>query len=1083
MKYDAFISYRHIPRDIAIAEQLHKLLEHYRVPRHVQKMTGKKKIQRVFRDRDELPLADNLNDNILTALDQSEYLLVICSPESKESLWVQREVKYFLEHHDRSHVLAVLTAGEPEDAFPELILWEDKEVISADGSLTIVREEVEPLAADVRADSTKDSLKILKKEKLRVLAALLGCEYNDLKQRQKEAQMRRALALTSVVMVLMSGFSIYAYQQNVKIQAEYTQKQISQARNIAAYSEDLLAQGDRDTAILLALEALPDGSDDKTKPMVTEAYNALSKSVYAYQTAGTGLYLFDKAITSLGTTYLQGYNRCQISPSGKYFVVFDESGIVQLYDTADGSLTQQISLEELNVQPLEDAYYAEYLQFADFVTDDEMVIITTHHIIGLKTGTTDVLWKTDFPDAISTDGYTQITDGAIEFSEDRGLLAAEYYNHIFVYDLQKHEFAFFGDNRNSTYDFDITFAPDKSSVLFCSNGSTYTDEGTEYKLRLVDLKKGTLKNLAYDAESALAAEYMDDGRLMILFSSKLSSQGISKRKHVAFSLVNYDLKAEEGKTIYEGEAGVQPEYRPQIISCQATLENNSNEERIIGFIGSQLFVLDKKGNVCAQIQADADITNIQHRDGNIILAGLENGTLARYNVTWDSDFPLYSICSPENYTMARFVYGSNTDTVILVPRDGNKFILCRKLYDDNYKIVDVSGDVKAEGYFFPEDSEDEIYRYITTSDSLKIWRLGDNEDLICDLPSVNGGNPTIQSYFRDPDGHMNICYSEEGKTNDDNNIFTFAVYDTEDKEEVWSNYIETRNCDLYCSTNCQYLVLVSYRDFAFIDKFTGEVKDIDLSNAFCGTETNEYIYDAGFSSDGKYIIFVTQQGYGATSSVNVYRYNIEENSWIQVPGLEDIDEYYERLVINDENNQMAYCKDGTSIDIYDIETLEIVNQIPVNSKSKCKYRFIGDHYMLYYSDDELLRTWDLEKNVMAMEDNQKYTGVINMHVQGDDYFSINAHQTRSQKLAMQAEFSNYVFWLNDDGTFSLYTEVPNSLFTIKGNEVFVKNPDKDHSVGVYPFYTLDQLIEKAKAIVGDKELSDADKVRYFIENN
>ena len=94
-KYDAFISYSHAEDNAEIAEALHKKLEHYRIPSQIQKITGKKKIERVFRDKEELPLSANLTENIYTALDNSEYLIVLCSPESRASQWVQREIEYF----------------------------------------------------------------------------------------------------------------------------------------------------------------------------------------------------------------------------------------------------------------------------------------------------------------------------------------------------------------------------------------------------------------------------------------------------------------------------------------------------------------------------------------------------------------------------------------------------------------------------------------------------------------------------------------------------------------------------------------------------------------------------------------------------------------------------------------------------------------------------------------------------------------------------------------------------------------------------------------------------------------------------
>ena len=126
--YDAFISYSHNEKDAFAAEQLHKTLEHYHIPKRIQQSSGKKKIERVFRDREEMPISFNLASNIQEALDQSEFLILMCSPNSIKSEWVQREVETFLKSHSKEQVLTVLLEGEPEKVFPEVLCYEERKV-------------------------------------------------------------------------------------------------------------------------------------------------------------------------------------------------------------------------------------------------------------------------------------------------------------------------------------------------------------------------------------------------------------------------------------------------------------------------------------------------------------------------------------------------------------------------------------------------------------------------------------------------------------------------------------------------------------------------------------------------------------------------------------------------------------------------------------------------------------------------------------------------------------------------------------------------------------------------------------------
>ena len=58
-RYKAFISYRHRPLDMAIAKKLHKRIERYVIPKDLRK-NEEKKLGLVFRDQDELPIANNL---------------------------------------------------------------------------------------------------------------------------------------------------------------------------------------------------------------------------------------------------------------------------------------------------------------------------------------------------------------------------------------------------------------------------------------------------------------------------------------------------------------------------------------------------------------------------------------------------------------------------------------------------------------------------------------------------------------------------------------------------------------------------------------------------------------------------------------------------------------------------------------------------------------------------------------------------------------------------------------------------------------------------------------------------------------
>ena len=164
--YNAFISYRHSDQDIKVARTIQSDLEHFHIPAKIRKATGRKKIDRIFLDKDELGAASNLSADIADALERAEHLIVICSTATKQSAWVPREIEYFLRNHTRRQITTVLVDGEPEDVIPEILKYEDRTLTDPNGNEYTARVPLEPLSCDYRLPRKK-----AKKEELPRLAS------------------------------------------------------------------------------------------------------------------------------------------------------------------------------------------------------------------------------------------------------------------------------------------------------------------------------------------------------------------------------------------------------------------------------------------------------------------------------------------------------------------------------------------------------------------------------------------------------------------------------------------------------------------------------------------------------------------------------------------------------------------------------------------------------------------------------------------------------------------------------------------------------------------------------------------------
>lgn len=204
-KYWAFISYSH--RDEDWARWLHKSLETYQVPK---KIVGRetrlgnipRRIFPIFRDRDELPGAADLGGKLKNALRESRYLIVICSPHSAKSQWVNEEVKTFKSLGREDRVLCLIVGGEPfasakpgmedEECFPPAVRYR----VDESGELTDTGTE--PIAADARKgkDGRVNS-------RFKLLAGILEIGYNELKQREKQRERARRMRLAATVAAVL----------------------------------------------------------------------------------------------------------------------------------------------------------------------------------------------------------------------------------------------------------------------------------------------------------------------------------------------------------------------------------------------------------------------------------------------------------------------------------------------------------------------------------------------------------------------------------------------------------------------------------------------------------------------------------------------------------------------------------------------------------------------------------------------------------------------------------------------------------------------------------------------------------------
>jgi len=199
--YRAFISYSQ--QDKVWGRRIHTWLESYRLPADAMLHRSRdRRLGRFFRDDEDMAAAANIAEIVRSALDCAEALIVICSPRSAQSKWVNAEIQHYRRTGRSNKVFAVIIDGEPNSGDPETECFPP--ALRAAGDPDDPHSlPIEPMGLDVRKEGQARVC-------ARLAAGLLGADFDALWQRDRRRTEQRQRLLVGGLTGISMAFAALA---------------------------------------------------------------------------------------------------------------------------------------------------------------------------------------------------------------------------------------------------------------------------------------------------------------------------------------------------------------------------------------------------------------------------------------------------------------------------------------------------------------------------------------------------------------------------------------------------------------------------------------------------------------------------------------------------------------------------------------------------------------------------------------------------------------------------------------------------------------------------------------------------------
>ena len=1012
--YNAFISYKHAKLDSAIAEHVQRKLEHFHVPHKLKKKLKHTKITRIFRDKDELPITSDLTETITQALKNAEYLIVICSTNTKESYWVKREINTFLQTHTADKILTVLCDGEPFDVIPEELLSMEKEYQDENGITHRVKVPVEPLSCDYRLKrSTAD-----KEELPRLASALLGCSYDELQRRNRQYRIRRVAAAAGLAFAAVVAFGCYMAYTSKQINDNYIESLRGRSLYLATEAEQLLNDGKRADALQLSLAALPDGPDDKM-PVTAQAERAITYTTSAYK-ANSGAYFTPiwnyKASHPVTKTLL--------SEDTFHLAAMDQSGDVYCWDTSSHELVFEKSGANDQVDCL-------------FPNNESILIVYSDHIESYNIKGGSLMWSFDsLDDYPIREGDIQCSSTSVFIDNGDGSVSELSARDGSVKNVHKLSDALLP----SIYH--LTVSPDGKKLAYTGAALSFGNEDIYF----YDTETGKVSNATIEAYIIWSMKFTDDNHICIMSCNDLLADSVSYSEEMKIKQTGYmDVMCFDSslKQVWKTElayndvaSGINSMYLPA-------------RNAVVVYAGDAAVIYDQQtGTELNNYQTGSTIITCSDRndDGLPEFVCKHGEYIFALNETTNNLVVYNALCDNISTAVA--------SSLIYSAQRGSEDIICYSRYfeDEGFTAVDAYGGYSS-GTSFQASYDDDEYLIIGAT-------VDDTDDIRVSVIDINEGTLLFSEDVYAPDGLLSN-FSIENIDGTIYGIFGYNIYEI-DPENEKVKHIDVE-LDFGINVSNGKIITVSNKNRSVIE---AEVTDLDGSNSIQikSKEIEDLnIFDLGQPVYVRELDTVFLPFEDRLFAANLSSGKIKE---VKVPDNWNINSTLDFYVTVSEDGSRILMTDGNTILVTD-ENLKEQYSFRCNYTYRCSAVFKKD--ILYVVADGYLFLYDGKSGTLMEKYEMTLYGIGRSDLIFDDANHRLYFRTGDQISIFDTETwvevacvkNAYCYHAGSDRIY-VYSYMASTTCT----------------PGYFKHYSLDDLIQKAEDMLGSQELSVEIRSKY-----